>query len=160
VLASLLLPTVGKVMERANSMKCQNNLRQIGVAAHAAATDNDNKFPIIEFDKDNNAYKPEDNAKLLPDALKPYGITEANLKCPEDVKGTNWFAKIGASYMWRPFSEDEPTAAISVYFRRHTVAAPSRVQLCTDYEAVHFPDETGARKKMNVLYADGHVVAR
>jgi prepilin-type processing-associated H-X9-DG protein len=131
------------------------------VAAHAAATDNDNKFPLIEFDKDNNAYTPEEGAKLLPDALKPYGITDVNLKCPEDLKGQNWFAKVRSSYMWRPFSEDEPTVAISVYFRRgQTVANQARVQLCTDYQAVHFPDEQGARKKMNVLYADGHVVSR
>ena len=58
-------------------------------------------------------------------------------------------------------SEDEPTVAVKAYFRRRAVVlAPSRVRLASDYEAVHFPDETGARKKMNMLYADGHVVAR
>ena len=162
VLASMLLPTVGKVIERANNIKCQSNLRQIGVAVHAAATDHDNTFPIIEFDPKNPAHADtSDGAKPLPEALAPYGIGPANLQCPEDLKGPNWFAKLGCSYMWSPISEDEPTAAVTAYFRRRAVLlAPSRVRLATDYEAVHFPDETGARKKMNVLYADGHVVSR
>ena len=162
VLASMLLPTIGKTIERANNIKCQSNLRQIGVAAHAAATDHDNTFPIIEFDPKNPAYADTSGgAKPLPEALAPYGIGPANLQCPEDVKGPNWFAKLGCSYMWSPISEDEPTAAVTAYFRRRAVLlALSRVRLATDYEAVHFPDETGARKKMNTLYADGHVVSR
>ena len=162
VIASMLLPAVGKAVERANNIKCQSNLRQIGVAAHAAATDHDNTFPIIEFDPQKPAYpNAGDGAKPLPEALAPYGIGPANLQCPEDVKGPGWFAKLGSSYMWSPISEDEPTVAVKAYFRRRAVVlAPSRVRLATDYEAVHFPDETGARKKMNMLYADGHIVAR
>ena len=104
---------------------------------------------------------PKPGAKPLPEALAPYGLGPANLQCPEDVKGPNWFAKLGCSYMWSPISEDEPTAAVTAYFRRRAfIIAPSRVRLATDYEAVHFPDETGARKRMNTLYADGHVVSR
>ena len=149
VIASMLMPTVGKAIERANNIKCQSNLRQLGIAAHAAATDHDNTFPIIEFDPKNPAYpNTADGAKPLPEALAPYGIGPANLQCPEDLKGPNWFAKLGCSYMWSPVSEDEPTAAITAYFRRRAVIiAPSRVRLATDYEAVHFPDKTGARKR-------------
>ena len=162
VLASMLLPTVGTVMERANNVKCQSNLRQIGIAAHAAANDHNNTYPIVEFDPANPAYTdPDAGARPLPQALAPYGITAANLQCPADVKGPNWFAKLGCSYMWSPVSEDEPTAAVTAYFRnRAMVIAPSRTRLATDYEAVHFPDVTGASMKMNMLYADGHIVSR
>jgi prepilin-type N-terminal cleavage/methylation domain-containing protein/prepilin-type processing-associated H-X9-DG protein len=40
ILASLLLPALSKVREKANRTKCANNLRQIGVAAIAYMTNN------------------------------------------------------------------------------------------------------------------------
>ncbi|HEX8296007.1 MAG TPA: type II secretion system protein [Chthoniobacteraceae bacterium] len=45
VLAGLLLPVLGKVQEGANSTKCASNLRQIGSAINAYATDNDGTLP-------------------------------------------------------------------------------------------------------------------
>ncbi len=161
VLFSLLLPTVGKMTERANNVKCVSNLKQLAVAANAAASDHDNTYPPVEFDPENPAYTTEQAAQPLTTVFAAYGITSVNLQCPEDIKGPNHFAQLGSSYMWKPQSADETTAAIKVLRRRsEIVTAQARVQLCTDYEAVHFPDEVGARKRMNVVYADGHVVAR
>lgn len=161
VLASMLMPTFGKMTERANNLKCQNNLRQIGAAANLAANDHNNTFPPVEFDPQDPVYTPEEGAKPLSEAFKPYGISSEHLKCAADVRGPDWFAKLGCSYMWKPQSADEETNSVTVYRRgRIYEVPPSRVQLATDYEAVHFPDQEGARKRMNVVYADGHVVAR
>ena len=161
VLASLLMPTFSKMTERANNLKCQSNLRQIGVAAHLAANDHNNTFPPVEFDVSNPAYTAEEAAKPLSEVFKAYGITAEILKCAEDVRGANWFRSTGASYLWKPQSADEETASITVYRRSASYELPpSRVQLATDYEAVHLPEQTGARKRMNVVYADGHVVSR
>jgi prepilin-type processing-associated H-X9-DG protein len=63
--------------------------------------------------------------------------------------------------MWQPFSEDEPTQNITIYTPRGAFPAKlSRVRLCQDWDLPHPPLEAGMRKRMNVLYADGHVVLR
>jgi prepilin-type N-terminal cleavage/methylation domain-containing protein/prepilin-type processing-associated H-X9-DG protein len=160
LLAGMVLPVTGDITARAQSTKCMANLRQIGMAAHSAATDNDNRFPLVEIDVQNSAFAPEDNALPLSQVFKKYGITEPVLQCAADLKGPNWFAKTGASYMWQPYAEDEPTAAISIYTRRGQYPGrQSRVRLATDFEAVH-PGDKGGRKKANTLYADGHVKLR
>ena len=161
MLAGILLPVAGQITTRAQTTKCMANLRQIGMAAHSAATDNDNRFPVIEIDPQNPIYSPEDEAKPLSEALKKYGITATVLQCAADLKGPNWFAQTGASYMWQPYSEDEPTGGITIYTRRGQFPGrQSRVRLATDYEAVHGSGVQGGRKLSNTLYADGHVMLR
>lgn len=45
ILASLLLPALAKAKAKANETKCMNNARQLGLAAHLYATDNDDLWP-------------------------------------------------------------------------------------------------------------------
>jgi prepilin-type N-terminal cleavage/methylation domain-containing protein/prepilin-type processing-associated H-X9-DG protein len=45
VLISVLLPVLGRVREQGNQVKCMSNLRQIGMAMVAYATDNKGYFP-------------------------------------------------------------------------------------------------------------------
>ena len=45
ILASMLLPALGKAKGRANRIKCVSNLKQISLAFKTYANDNENKFP-------------------------------------------------------------------------------------------------------------------
>src|SRR6185369_3477129 len=45
ILAALLLPALGWAKERGQRVVCLSNLRQIGIAVHGYASDNDGKIP-------------------------------------------------------------------------------------------------------------------
>ncbi len=168
ILAGIILPASSQMIYRANNLKCANNLRQIGIAGNAAANDNDNRYPIIEYGGDPSLLT-DFNPKPLVDALKPYGLTDDNFKCPADLKGPNDYVTQGqnSSYMWQPQAEDNNQNTPLIYTRRGqattgTGAAaisvpPSRVRLATDWEAVHLPDSLGSKSVMYAVYADGHV---
>ena len=162
-MASLFFPAIAKVTDRASSVACVNNLRQIGIGVLAYVGDNEYKYPIVEPNPDSPVYLPEDEAQPIFVELEPYGVTQEILKCPADIKGPNWFAKrtttidgktYGTSYQWRPIVDEENTLSPKIYGGRRgagvRVVNPSRVTICTDFEGVH-------SGRMNRLYADGHV---
>lgn len=45
LLLAILLPSLGKARDQAKSVRCRNNLKQIGLALTLYAEDNDGKFP-------------------------------------------------------------------------------------------------------------------
>jgi prepilin-type N-terminal cleavage/methylation domain-containing protein/prepilin-type processing-associated H-X9-DG protein len=155
ILVSLAVPQVGRAIEKANSIKCSNNLRQIGISVGLYAQDNDNRFPTIESMPSDPVYASVDSNGEKPgtllEVLSPYGITESTLKCPSDLRGPNYFKKEGSSYAWRNIVDDEIASAPKVYSRRG-VRNPMTawLLLTTDYEAVH-------NGHVNRLYADGHI---
>lgn len=149
-LITLAIPNFGLVREKANSMRCASNLRTIVTAVQNYAQDNDNRYPQIESMPSNPVYTNGEVGTLLG-VLGPYGLTEANLRCPEDVGGPNYFAKEGSSYQWRPLVDDELVNSPSIYRRgRQITPPPSRLALAADYMAVH-------RGHMNCVFADGRV---
>lgn len=163
IMSTLLFPQIGRFQDRARSIVCVNNLRQVGVGVLAYLGENENTYPIIEPNPDSPVYLPEDEAKPLFVALEPYGVTQEVLKCPSDIKGPNYFAQrsstidgktYGTSYQWRVIVDEENALSPKVYGGRRgagvRIVKPSRVTICTDFEGVH-------SGRANRLYADGHV---
>ena len=80
ILASLLLPALSRAKAAAVSTACQNNLRQMGVAAYTYAGDA-GRFPsMIEW-----LYARNAEGKLASGQLYPYAKSKAIYLCPLDV---------------------------------------------------------------------------
>lgn len=154
ILAVLVTPQYQKFLARSESVACMNNLRQIGIAVLGYVGENNSKYPIIEPNPEDPLYEPEAEATPMLEALEPYGLSSALLKCPSDSK---YIIERGMSYQWRPIVDDENSNAPKIYGGRRgasvRVIRPGRVTICTDFTGVHFG-------RMNRLYADGHVKAQ
>ncbi|MGC1480444.1 MAG: type II secretion system protein [Chthoniobacterales bacterium] len=154
LLATLAVPAMSRMQERAKSTSCAANLRAVGVAVQIFAQDNQNRLPTIEGYPSDPIYDGEmaEKAQTMMGALGPYGLTESTLECPAD---SVWFEKEGTSYFWKPTLDDELVSNPTIYGRRGQRSIPPQyASLCTDFEAVHGPK---GHRRANRLYLDGHV---
>ena len=173
LLAGLSAPAYTRMVQKANSMKCAANLRAIGIAANLAAADNGNKYldidqadSIIYSDADHNGHGPG-----ILTALGPYGIIDAQVRCPVDMQqGANcsyqkysakWGPAWASSYEWNPTFDDEELNATAVYTTADAQVPPypvasARVRLSQDFNALHRVNLAHGGW-CNVLYGDGHV---
>ena len=175
ILASLLMPAIGTMTDRANSISCASNLKAIGVAEQAYLQDHSFIYPCIEplpsctgtasvypasFTGQVYLYLGGSNG-----AFGPYGITMQTTQCPSDMKSPTppgcSYTMYGSSYDWRPTLDDESSNEPIVYGRRFftsgstgaIVAKLSKIrQVYDDNAGIHFGH-------VNSLYADGHVVS-
>jgi prepilin-type N-terminal cleavage/methylation domain-containing protein/prepilin-type processing-associated H-X9-DG protein len=152
LMATLFSPALNSAILKARSIRCAGNLRQIGLAASLAATDNNNKYPEI-----NQAAAPiytDPSATNMIGALGNYGVTTNTLECPIDMAqgSASSFTKYGSSYEWDPVFDEEPVNETVIYITP-TVAVPinsSRVRLAMDFNPIH-------HNRPNVVFGDGHV---
>ncbi len=158
MLATLFIPQLGTIQRRAESVKCANNLRGIGAAVVMYAGEHNNRFPVIDGSPSYSYYGADDEAGSLLGVLGPYGVTPAMLKCETDVRGANYYAKEGTSYMWSPVVDDEIFTAPKMASRRSDEMRPrpaSRIRILSDFLPIH--GTHNGRPRSNRLYADGHV---
>lgn len=88
ILAALLLPSLAQSKEKAKSLSCRSNLKQLTVAGMLYAADHQDQLP------------PRYVMPLWPLPLQPYYRDVALLKCPTEINGS------GRSYLingWNDF---------------------------------------------------------
>jgi prepilin-type N-terminal cleavage/methylation domain-containing protein/prepilin-type processing-associated H-X9-DG protein len=168
ILASLLMPAIGSIKSRADSIACSSNLRTIGAAVQLYLQDHNQNFPSINPATGPSVYPPGYPTQTLVQAFGQYGVTQQTLQCPTDMKlgpGSS-YAQYQSSYDWKPTLDDENTSEPLVYGgpggRRAQFGAQasgttgfvvklSKVRQCFDDTPLHFGHA-------NALYGDGHVV--
>jgi len=154
-LAGLLYPAFAKLRDRAASVACVSNLREIGICADLYANDHEQTMPVIEPWPDAPVYDPEDNVKDLHDTLSPYGITQGALKCRADLAGPNYYAREGSSFQWCPMASGQKIQNVKLAWGGGAAdgSVPlSSLLMAFDYTNIH-------SNASNILFGDGHVSA-
>ena len=172
MLATLLFPVTGQILDRVHATKCANNLRQLGIVIQTAASQNNGAFPNIENDPQNPIHQSSDGKVwTMRELVKEHGGSIELLKCPADLRaqlyhgknssGTlSYFEGKGSSYEWYPLYEGENiNAPRRLMFGTVRTLPLSRVRLLMDYaesgEAPHSRSAEGS--SMHVFYGDGSV---
>jgi prepilin-type N-terminal cleavage/methylation domain-containing protein len=173
ILASLLLPAMGRTKAKAYDAACVNNLRQLGLATRLYAEDHQDRLPSAEI-LPTQPINPGHPLPRICDALAAYtGRTPGThpelstvFKCPLDAKGR--FAAEGSSYEWNAdlnghrldetrtdgafllLEPGNPAAGITNFV---VSFPPETTPLLLDYDP-HHPRPTTPGK--NAVFMDGH----
>lgn len=102
ILAGMLLPALSKAKGKAIKIKCVSNLKQLGIAAHMYAGDNNDKFPDMRDPRTRSAGAwPWDVPAYVANRLTENGAQRHILYCPGFPKQDN-------DELWR-FTTDSVT---------------------------------------------------
>ena len=152
ILASLLLPALAKSKEKARSIACVSNLKQLGIAVRMYADGHDGMLPIAEQLPSMPATNPP--LPRICDLLAPELGYDTNnppnlsvFRCPDDR--VNRFKTEGSSYEWYAHYNGRP-----VDNPRTSRNPISEATLMYDYEKFH-----NDGRSVNALYADYHVAS-
>lgn len=110
VLAGLIFAVLGKSRERADVLRCTNNLRQIGMALGAYAVENNGLFPPnIEEPTTDEVNETVWSARLVTRHYlnEPTNKSDAIFLCPFDPGAKDEYAEAYRSYAYNPGTADE-----------------------------------------------------
>ncbi len=149
LLASLLLPVLGRAKEAARGTACLSNLHQIGLALQLYVSDNNNKLPVMR----DRPLPPAGPTNGLPSPDQVLAVPLGNLqvlRCPSDRKQI--FEQTGSSYSWNSLLNGQNADQLVVFGMNFN---PHQIPVMFDKEPFH--SARGKNKAVNYLYADGHI---
>ena len=157
ILASLLLPALGRAKSKGLETKCVSNLKQLGIAVTIWGDDHEGRFPSAEEVPSIPVYSTNVLPRISEVLSNEVGGAMTVFLCPEDRVG--YFQREGSSYGWNYSLNNEPMDNPTGFSRRFARAPNlSRVRVMFDYEPFHTRGNTNGR--LNSLFADGHVEGR
>ena len=152
MIASILIPVIGKAKESSRVTGCLSNLHQLGIALRLYTEDNQNRLPDMR-DKIYGTNSIPTNSPALPSVdlvLSNYLGSVKVLKCPADRDGI--YEQSQSSYAWNSLlngQDADRMVVMSLSFNPH------QIPVFYDKEAFH--RGRGEGKEINFLYADGHI---
>ena len=170
ILASMLMPVIGRVMERARRVHCGNNLRQIGMGLLMYAGDHDDRLPVVVLEVGGEEDAPVIDPLESLSLLYPHFVPDARVftcrstdDCCDDLMP-------GDVLLPRPEQgKFAPVARVCSYGYDcdQTVRKgpnPSAIAIVADAPAIEDGTTVSTRncpahlgEGQNVLYLDGHV---
>lgn len=146
VLAALASPMINLVSRKTLSIRCINNLKQIGVGVNLYVQDHDFRMPILV-----NVLTKDKSAQTLDTVIFPMDDPDQShpvLRCPADNR--QLFEKSGTSYFWNQTVNDQPIGGLFSFMGGGNKAM---IWLVADKEGFH----ESQVNKVNILFVNGRV---
>jgi prepilin-type N-terminal cleavage/methylation domain-containing protein/prepilin-type processing-associated H-X9-DG protein len=169
ILAALLLPALAKAKDKAKTIMCTSNLRQIALGYHMYMMDFNYHMPTADMLGKSN-YRVVTDPLGMPSFLKDYTTTNRVWLCPA---GRGMLSSNGVNYAWSlaqnvvgASGADKAFNAMSTTFvvydnycdMTHTPFAATEISggpIVAPSLAWWYPHSS--RRKVDWLYLDGHV---
>ncbi|MFA6715258.1 MAG: type II secretion system protein [Victivallaceae bacterium] len=170
ILASMLLPALNKARDRAKTIQCTNNLKQIGIISQIYVNDSDGYLPYFRKGKSNYWYEPQPEGWLAEYLKKENGKIINIMVCPADFNfriaqyPTYWHSYIynssqlpdGESY-GRKLKKTGYPLMMDYKFELGTTLGVNGPCTCTKIHIAGASQRIGYQhnRKTNILYDDG-----